>query len=55
MAHRDKRTAPRDVPKMTPGRAVLVGLMERYLRGLTEPWGTLLDLHKRKRPTSPRR
>jgi hypothetical protein len=31
---------------MTPGRAVLVGLMERYLRGLMEPWVTLLEVHK---------
>lgn len=33
-------------PKMTPGRAVLVGLMERYLAGLMDPFITLLELHK---------
>jgi O-acetyl-ADP-ribose deacetylase (regulator of RNase III) len=34
------------VPKMTPGRAALVVLMERYLRGLLDPFVTLLELHK---------
>ena len=34
------------VPKMTPGRAVLVGLMDRYLRGLLDPFITLLEVHK---------
>lgn len=36
----------RDVPKMTPGRAVLVGLMDRYRRGLLVPFVTLLEVHK---------
>jgi O-acetyl-ADP-ribose deacetylase (regulator of RNase III) len=35
-----------DVPKMTPGRAALVGLMDRYLRGLLDPFVTLLEVHK---------
>ena len=35
-----------DVPKMTPGRAVLIGLMDQYLRGLMEPFVTLLEVHK---------
>lgn len=35
-----------DVPKMTPGRAVLVGLMDRYRRGLLVPFVTLLEVHK---------
>jgi O-acetyl-ADP-ribose deacetylase (regulator of RNase III) len=34
------------VPKMTPGRAVLVSLMERYLIGLLDPYVTLLEVHK---------
>ena len=34
------------VPKMTPGRAALVGLMDRYLRGLLDPFVTLLEIHK---------
>ena len=33
-------------PKMTPGRAALVGLMHRYLRGLLDPFVTLLEVHK---------
>ena len=37
--------APR-VPRMTPGRAALVALMDRYLRGLMEPFVTLLEVHK---------
>lgn len=41
-----ERTVSSDVPKMTPGRAVLVALMDRYLRGLMEPWVTLLEVHK---------
>ncbi|HSN97014.1 MAG TPA: macro domain-containing protein [Candidatus Nanopelagicales bacterium] len=35
-----------DPPKMTPGRAVLVGLMERYLAGLLDPFVSLLEVHK---------
>lgn len=42
----EERTVSKNVPKLTPGRAVLVGLMERYLRGLMEPWVTLLEVHK---------
>jgi O-acetyl-ADP-ribose deacetylase (regulator of RNase III) len=34
------------VPPMTPSRAALVGLMDRYLRGLMEPNITLLEVHK---------
>jgi len=36
----------RDVPEMTQGRAALVELMDRYLRGLLDPFITLLELHK---------
>ncbi|CAO4137949.1 type II toxin-antitoxin system antitoxin DNA ADP-ribosyl glycohydrolase DarG [Methylorubrum extorquens] len=36
----------RDVPNMTPGRAALVGLMNRYLDGLLDPFVTLLEVHK---------
>ena len=35
-----------DVPNMTPGRAALVVLMDRYLRGLLDPFVTLLEVHK---------
>ncbi len=36
----------RKVPKMTAGRAALVGLMDRYLAGLLDPFVTLLEVHK---------
>ena len=36
----------KNVPKMTAGRAALVGLMDRYLRGLLDPFVTLLEVHK---------
>ncbi len=42
----DKMVHNRDVPKMTPGRAVLVGLVDRYLAGLLDPEVTLLEVHK---------
>lgn len=36
----------RNVPRMTVGRAALVGLIDRYLRGLLDPFVTLLEVHK---------
>ena len=36
----------RDVPEMTAGRAALVGLLDRYLMGLLDPFVTLLEAHK---------
>jgi O-acetyl-ADP-ribose deacetylase (regulator of RNase III) len=33
-------------PKMTPGRAALVSLVQRYLSGLLDPFVTLLEIHK---------
>lgn len=36
----------RDVPKMTTGRAALVGLIDRYLGGLMDPSVSLLEVHK---------
>lgn len=33
-------------PPMTAGRAALVGLMDRYLGGLLDPFITLLEVHK---------
>jgi len=38
--------ASTDVPRMTPGRAALVSLIERYLSGLLDPFITLLEVHK---------
>ena len=40
MAHAPK------APDMTPGRAALVSLMDRYLRGLLDPFVSLLEVHK---------
>jgi uncharacterized protein YwgA len=34
------------VPKLTAGRAALVGLMQRYLAGLLDPSISLLEVHK---------
>ena len=36
----------KEVPQMTPGRASLVGLMDRYLAALLDPFITLLEVHK---------
>ncbi|MBA2491156.1 MAG: macro domain-containing protein [Gammaproteobacteria bacterium] len=41
-----KANRSREVPRMTPGRAALVGLMRRYLDGLMDPFITLLEVHK---------
>lgn len=40
------KTKTREVPKMTAGRAALVGLMDRYLKGLMDPFVSLLEVHK---------
>ncbi|WP_284271818.1 type II toxin-antitoxin system antitoxin DNA ADP-ribosyl glycohydrolase DarG [Mesorhizobium huakuii] len=36
----------RRTPNMTPGRAALVVLLQRYLNGLMDPFVTLLEAHK---------
>ena len=36
----------RETPRMTAGRAALVGLIRRYLAGLMDPFMTLLEVHK---------
>jgi O-acetyl-ADP-ribose deacetylase (regulator of RNase III) len=41
-----KRMRRGQVPTMTAGRAALVGLMERYVGGLLDPFVSLLELHK---------
>jgi len=41
-----KGSKTREVPAMTPGRAALVGLMDRYLAGLLDPFVSLLEVHK---------
>ncbi|MFT3733937.1 MAG: macro domain-containing protein [Rhodocyclaceae bacterium] len=42
----DRMQHSREVPNMTPGRAALVELMARYVRGLLDPSITLLEVHK---------
>jgi hypothetical protein len=39
-------SSSRDVPRMTAGRAALVVLIDRYLRGLLDPSVSLLEVHK---------
>lgn len=41
-----ERNASTKAPNMTAGRAALVGLMDRYLGGLLDPFVTLLEVHK---------
>jgi O-acetyl-ADP-ribose deacetylase (regulator of RNase III) len=36
----------KEIPAMTPGRAALIGLMDRYLAGLLDPFVSLLEVHK---------
>lgn len=42
----EKMVRNREVPNITPGRAALVELMDRYLAGLLDPFVTLLEVHK---------
>lgn len=42
----DRVPRARKIPAMTPGRAALVGLMDRYIAGLLDPFVTLLEVHK---------
>lgn len=42
----DKMKHKREVPVMTPGRASLVELMNRYISGLLDPTISLLEVHK---------
>jgi O-acetyl-ADP-ribose deacetylase (regulator of RNase III) len=42
----DKMVHKREAPKMTVGRAALVELVSRYLKGLLDPTVSLLEVHK---------
>ena len=42
----ERMVRSQEVPRMSPERAVLVGLMNRYLNGLLDPFVTLLEVHK---------
>lgn len=41
-----RKARPRKVPEMTPGRAALIGLIDRYLAGHMDPFVSLLEAHK---------
>ena len=41
-----KKPMKAQAPKMTAGRAGLIGLMNRYLNGLLDPFISLLEVHK---------
>ena len=43
---RNRKPVSNQVPKMTPGRAVLIGLVEKYLAAVMDPSISLLELHK---------
>ena len=42
----DRPNRSTKAPRMTRGRAALITLMDRYLRGLLDPFVTLLEIHK---------
>lgn len=42
----DKMAIQKETPKMTAGRAVLIELIQRYLKGLLDPSISLLEVHK---------
>ena len=42
----DRANRSSNVPRMTTARAALVGLMDRYLLALLDPFVTLLEVHK---------
>ncbi|WP_439473095.1 type II toxin-antitoxin system antitoxin DNA ADP-ribosyl glycohydrolase DarG [Brevundimonas sp.] len=42
----DAMSRARAAPAMSPGRAALVGLVDRYLNGLLDPFVSLLEVHK---------
>lgn len=42
----DRPNRSRNAPKMTGGRSAMIGLMDRYLRGLLDPFVSLLEVHK---------
>jgi O-acetyl-ADP-ribose deacetylase (regulator of RNase III) len=42
----DVMSHAKKIPNMTTGRAALIGLMDRYLNGLLDPFVTLLEVHK---------
>ena len=45
-SHPPESVKLREVPDMTPARAILVMLMNRYLGGFMDPFVSLLEIHK---------
>ena len=41
-----EKSITKEIPKMTAGRAALIGLMDRYLKGLMNPFISLIEVHK---------
>lgn len=41
-----KQVRNKKIPSMTPGRAALIKLMDKYLEGLLDPFISLLEVHK---------
>ncbi|MCT7636407.1 type II toxin-antitoxin system antitoxin DNA ADP-ribosyl glycohydrolase DarG [Aliarcobacter butzleri] len=41
-----EKSNTKEIPKMTAGRAALIGLMDRYLKGLMDPFISLIEVHK---------
>lgn len=41
-----EKSITKEIPKMTAGRAALIGLMDRYLQGLMDPFISLIEVHK---------
>lgn len=41
-----EKNISKEIPKMTAGRAALVELIDRYLKGLMDPFVSLLEVHK---------
>ncbi len=41
-----EKSVTKELPKMTAGRAALIGLMDRYLQGLMDPFISLIEVHK---------
>ena len=41
-----EKSITQEIPKMTAGRASLIGLMDRYLQGLMDPFISLIEVHK---------
>ena len=46
LEQKKEKSITKEIPKMTAGRAALIGLMDRYLQGLMDPFISLIEVHK---------